>query len=283
MGEKILSYLYPGQKFNNIQQIQANWPDLAELFLPIPQKRAVEFTLENDGRYYLAFLKKINDGDQDNIKNTQYLFFRDITNQKQAEERIRANEQKLQSINTSLLRNEKMLTSIAFATKELLSNADFKKATQKAITILGDGAGADRAYLFENSIDEEENYYSSQRFEWSALGVPPEIDNPELQNLPISVFGESMKFLLDNEVYFNIVAQIEDEGLRGLLESQSIKSILLIPIFVEKKFWGFVGFDDCQKEREWSEAETALLISFAESISNAIERKNMEQNLRISI
>ncbi|EKB47497.1 histidine kinase N-terminal 7TM domain-containing protein [Cecembia lonarensis] len=283
MGEKILSYLYPGQKFNNIQQIQANWPDLAELFLPIPQKRAVEFTLENDGRYYLAFLKKINDGDQDNIKNTQYLFFRDITNQKQAEERIRANEQKLQSINTSLLRNEKMLTSIAFATKELLSNADFKKATQKAITILGDGAGADRAYLFENSIDEEENYYSSQRFEWSALGVPPEIDNPELQNLPISVFGESMKFLLDNEVYFNIVAQIEDEGLRGLLESQSIKSILLIPIFVEKKFWGFVGFDDCQKEREWSEAETALLISFAESISNAIERKNMEQNLRISM
>jgi signal transduction histidine kinase len=176
-----------------------------------------------------------------------------------------------------------MLTSIAFATKELLSNSDFQKATQKAITILGDGAGADRSYLFENSQDDEGNFFSSQRFEWSALGVPTEIDNPELQDLPISVFGESMKFLLDNEIYFNIVENIEDEGLKGLLESQSIKSILLIPIFVEKKFWGFVGFDDCQKEREWSEAETALLISFAESISNAVERKNMEQNLRFSM
>ncbi|MGY6741899.1 MAG: histidine kinase N-terminal 7TM domain-containing protein [Cecembia sp.] len=283
MADKILTSLFSGKKFNNIKQIQVSWPELSDLFLPLPQKKSIEFTLKNDGRFYSAFLKKINNGDGDNIKNTQYLFFRDITNQKQAEERIRTNEQKLQSINTSLLRNEKMLTSIAFATKELLSNADFQKATQKAITILGDGAGADRAYLFENNVDEEGNYFSSQRFEWSALGVPTEIDNPELQNLPIGVFGESMKFLLENEVYFNIVNQIEDEGLRVLLESQNIKSILLIPIFVEKKFWGFVGFDDCHKEREWSEAETALLISFAESISNAIERKNMEQNLRVSM
>ncbi len=282
-GEKILSTIFPEKKFSTIQEVNLNWPELADIFLPLPPKKVIEFSLQSDGRYYMAFLKKINQGDEENIKNTQYLFFRDITNQKQAEERIRANEQKLQSINTSLLRNEKMLTSIAFATKELLSNADFKRATQKAITILGDGAGADRAYLFENSVDEEGNYFSSQRFEWSALGVPPEIDNPELLNLPISVFGESMKFLLENEVYFNIVTQIEDEGLRGLLESQAIRSILLIPIFVEKKFWGFVGFDDCQKEREWSEAETALLISFAESISNAVERKNMEQNLRISM
>ncbi|PSL05660.1 histidine kinase N-terminal 7TM domain-containing protein [Cecembia rubra] len=281
--QKILEIIFPNKKFNTIHQINQNWPELAELFLPVQSKKWVEFFLENDSRYYMAFLKKITEGDNLNQKSTQYLFFRDITTQKQAEERIRANEQKLQSINTSLLRNEKMLTSIAFATKELLSNADFQKATQKAITILGDGAGADRAYLFENNMDEEGNYYSSQRFEWSAMGVPPEIDNPELQNLPISLFGESMKFLLENEVYFNIVNKIEDEGLKGLLESQGIKSILLIPIFVEKRFWGFVGFDDCQKEREWSEAETALLISFAESISNAIERKNMEQNLRISM
>ncbi|RZS94727.1 histidine kinase N-terminal 7TM domain-containing protein [Cecembia calidifontis] len=279
----ILDTILPNKKFTAIHQITQSWTDLAELFLPEQAKKLFEFYLEKDGRYYLAFLKKITEGEDVNIKRTQYLFFRDITSQKQAEERIRANEQKLQSINTSLLRNEKMLTSIAFATKELLSNADFQKATQKAITILGDGAGADRAYLFENSMDEEGNYFSSQRFEWSALGVPPEIDNPELQNLPISLFGESMKFLLENEVYFNIVSKIEDEGLKGLLESQGIKSILLIPIFVEKRFWGFVGFDDCQKEREWSEAETALLISFAESISNAVERKNMEQNLRLSM
>lgn len=270
-------------KISSIQGLIKTWPELSELFDGSSGKKIVEFFLSQDQRHYMAFLKNIQNADIQSEKNVKYLFFRDITTQKEAEEKIRANEQKLQNINKSLLRNEKMLTSIAFATKELLSNSDFQKATQKAITILGDGAGADRAYLFENSTDEEGNVYSSQRFEWSAMDVPTEIDNPELQNLPISVFGESMTFLLENEIYLNVVEVIEDEGLKALLESQGIKSILLIPIFVEKKFWGFVGFDDCHRERVWSDAETALLISFAESISNAIERKNMEQNLRLSM
>lgn len=282
-GHLLIKHYIPKGKISNIKEFQFFWPELLELFSNEAPKKSLEFYLKSENSYYLAFLKNIENSEEDSSNNVKYLFFRDITNQKLAEEKIRANEQKLQKINTSLLRNEKMLTSIAFATKELLSNSDFQKATQKAITILGDGAGADRAYLFENSMDEEGNYFSSQRFEWSGLGVDPEIDNPNLQGLPISVFGESMTFLLENEIYFNIVSQIEDEGLKGLLESQEIKSILLIPIFVEKRFWGFVGFDDCHKEREWSEAETALLISFAESISNAIERKNMEQNLRLSM
>lgn len=282
-GHLLIKNYVPKGKISNIKEFQFFWPELLEIFSNEAPKKTLEFYLKSENSYYLAFLKNIENEEEDSGNNVKYLFFRDITNQKLAEEKIRANEQKLQKINTSLLRNEKMLTSIAFATKELLSNSDFQKATQKAITILGDGAGADRAYLFENTLDEEGNYFSSQRFEWSGLGVEPEIDNPNLQGLPISVFGESMTFLLENEIYFNIVSQIEDEGLKGLLESQDIKSILLIPIFVEKRFWGFVGFDDCHKEREWSEAETALLISFAESISNAIERKNMEQNLRLSM
>ncbi|MFD2202338.1 histidine kinase N-terminal 7TM domain-containing protein [Shivajiella indica] len=282
-GTNILQKHLALSKVSNVSELIDHWPELSELFDEKNQKKNIEFFLKQDEKYFTAFLKNIKNAEKDADKYIKYLFLRDITNQKEAEEKIRANEQKLQSINKSLLRNEKMLTSIAFATKELLSNSDFQRATQKAITILGDGAGADRAYLFENSVDEEGNYYSSQRFEWSALGVPPEIDNPELQNLPISIFGESMTYLLENEIYLSFVEKIEDEGLKALLESQGIKSILLIPIFVEKKFWGFVGFDDCQKEREWSDAETALLISFAESISNAVERKNMEQNLRLSM
>ncbi|TVP43078.1 MAG: response regulator [Mongoliibacter sp.] len=260
----------------SVQEVCSGIPELEKLFMS-EEIFEVEFSDPKNQLFYAGFLKNTDEGD------LEYLFLRDITKQKLAEEKIRLNEQKLQNINTSLLRNEKMLTSIAFATKELLSNADLTRAIQKAITILGDGANADRAYLFENSIDENGNYFSSQRFEWSALGVEPEIDNPNLQDLPIGLFGESMDYLIKNQIYTNLVKNIEDPELKGLLDSQAIISILLIPIFVEKTFWGFVGFDDCQNEKQWSEGETALLISFAESISNAIERRNMENNLRISM
>ncbi|MFN3801066.1 histidine kinase N-terminal 7TM domain-containing protein [Belliella pelovolcani] len=208
-----------------------------------------------------------------------YIMLRDISAEKKTQIILKSNEQKLQKANANLLRNERMLKSIALATKELLSNRDFAIATQKAITILGEGAGVDRAYLFENSQDEEGNLYSSQRFEWSASGVPPEINNPDLQGLPMDLYGEAVDFLKIKKTYQTIVSQLRDIELKSLLEGQEIKSILLIPIFVGDDFWGYVGFDDCANEKVWSDAEAALLLSFADSISNAIERKTLEQNL----
>ncbi|MCH6198513.1 ATP-binding protein [Aquiflexum sp. LQ15W] len=277
---KFFSKLSP-QKIYKKEQLIGLSNDLEELFSANSPNHKIEIVIPEEKEVYEIYLKNIEkDSFEIGTPNFQYLFLRDITEQKSTEELIMANELTLQNVNSNLIRNEKMLTSIAFATKELLSNHDFATATQKAITLLGDGAGVDRAYLFENSLDENGNLLSSQRFEWSALGVPAEIDNPNLQGLPIGLFGEGSRVMAQNKLYQAIVDQMEtDPELKELLQSQDIKSILLIPIYVEDYFWGFVGFDDCTNERKWSEAETALLISFADSISNAIERKNMERNL----
>ncbi|MCF1750523.1 histidine kinase N-terminal 7TM domain-containing protein [Mariniradius sediminis] len=247
-------------------------------------KATIEIEDKISEKSYVVYLRTIN-GEHPDGDNFQYLIIRDISEQKATEVLIKANEEKMQNVNMELLRKEKMLTSIAFATKELLSNQDFEIATQKAVTLIGDGAGADRAYLFENRIEENGNILSSQRFEWSALGVPPEINNPNLSDLPIGMFGEKVVGnFLQNNSFHGIVSQMdEDPELKELLQSQDILSILLIPIYVEDHFWGFVGFDDCTNERHWSDAETALLISFADSISNAIERKNLEKNLIYSM
>ncbi|ERM80778.1 hypothetical protein P872_20970 [Rhodonellum psychrophilum GCM71 = DSM 17998] len=261
------------------KELLQNWPQLTPLFNLENFSEQVELHHPEENRVLSAYREnRRNQKGWDN--DFHYIIIKDITVQKSAEATIRSKELALQTINTSLLRNEKMLKSIAMATKELLSNTKFNKAAQKAISILGDGAGVDRAYLFENTIHENGKITSSQRFEWSASAVAPEIDNPGLQYLPLELFGEAVDFISSNKIYQAIVSKIStDPELKELLESQEIKSILLIPIFVKEDFWGFVGFDDCVTERIWSEAEAALLISFADSISNAIERKTLELNL----
>lgn len=264
----------------NISDIILLFPNVEHLYKSANDTTTEIWTVDHKVCFRAFFKKSEAIGTNEHDTNEiNYLFFRDVTAEKQVQEKIKINELTLQSVNASLLKNEKMLTSVAFATKELLSNSDFAVATQKAITLLGDGAGVDRAYLFENSKDAEGNLFTSQRFEWSAMGVPPEINNPDLQNIPLGMFGEAVDFFIEQKSYVATVSNIEDEELKGLLESQEIKSVLFIPIFVEAHFWGFVGFDDCHKSREWGEAESALLISFADSISNAIERKNLENNL----
>ncbi|AKP54200.1 PAS/PAC domain protein [Cyclobacterium amurskyense] len=179
-----------------------------------------------------------------------------------------------------LIQKEQMLLAISKATDELLSNNKVYEAIQNSLEIIGKSVGVDRIYYFENSLDENDEKISSQRFEWSAANVEPQINNPDLQNVPFEAFGDFMLPMENNEIFQAIISNLPEESdLRKLLDAQNIKSILTTPICTDNGFWGFIGYDDCTNEREWSKAELSLLKSFANSISNAIDRNTLESNL----
>jgi len=55
-----------------------------------------------------------------------------------------------------------------------------------------------------------------------------------------------------------------------------------VPIFVEGAWWGFIGFDDCVKEREWSAAEIDALKAAASTLGAALQRQAVEEELGAS-
>lgn len=170
-----------------------------------------------------------------------------------------------------------MLNAIAKATDELLSNPNVYEAINFSLPMIGEAVGVDRTYLFENT-DLDGATLTSQRFEWSAEDAVPQINNPELQNVPIEIFGDIIQYMHEKRPFKAIVSKIEEKEMREVLESQGIVSILIIPVIHKEKFWGFVGYDDCKIERSWSHDEVALLQSFANSIANAIDRKELEEH-----
>ncbi|MDO6439309.1 response regulator [Cyclobacterium sp. 1_MG-2023] len=179
-----------------------------------------------------------------------------------------------------LIQKEQMLGAISKATDELLSNNKLYDAIPNSLEIIGKSVGVDRIYYFENSMGEKGEKYTSQRFEWSNDSVEAQINNPDLQNIPLEAFGDFVFPMENNEVFMAIISNLPDESeTKQFLDNQNIKSILTIPIFTENGFWGFIGYDDCTNEREWSKAELSLLRSFANSISNAIDRNILEKNL----
>ncbi|TMJ38521.1 MAG: GAF domain-containing protein [Alphaproteobacteria bacterium] len=50
-------------------------------------------------------------------------------------------------------------------------------------------------------------------------------------------------------------------------------SFISVPIMVGRKWWGFLGFDDCKEERSWSSEEIHVLKTAAALIAGAIERE----------
>ncbi|MBK8881861.1 MAG: PAS domain S-box protein [Bacteroidales bacterium] len=191
---------------------------------------------------------------------------RDITERKNAEKEIR--------------RKEEMLRSVAISADEFLSNSDFLDAIAKNLPIIGKAVDVDRVYLFQNSYDENNMIITSQRMEWNSGVADPQIDNPRMQNIPIEIFDSFLEDLYQKKPFNTIVSELPaGMAYKAILEAQDIQSILIIPIFIKGDFWGLVGYDECKYERIWAEDEISILKSFCITISSAIERSEIMEEL----
>ena len=70
---------------------------------------------------------------------------------------------------------------------------------------------------------------------------------------------------------------LEPSILKTSLEEQQIQSVLIIPLFDNEQFLGFLGFDDCHTERIWNKVEVNILQTLAYNISSTIIRINNEK------
>ncbi len=190
----------------------------------------------------------------------------DITNRKKTEK--------------DLQRQSQILSGTAQAMNYLLTLPDHGEAIQKALEAIGIATGVDRVYIFENEQDEVfgESFFS-QRFEWVAEGIIPQIENPELQNMPYSSNFPRWYNLLSSGQTVSGLTKNFPERERRILESEDIISIIVAPIFVRKKLWGMVGFDDCTKGIDWTSNEISILTALAGSIGGSISRRLMEIEL----
>jgi two-component sensor histidine kinase len=111
------------------------------------------------------------------------------------------------------------------------------------------------------------SHVASHRYEWVREGVKPELDNPELQDVPLEEAGYRrwIRLLSDYQPVFGLVEEFPDEE-QPPLTMQDILSLLVIPIFADGELWGFVGFDDCRQRKVWTRSDVDLLLSLSIAI-----------------
>jgi PAS domain S-box-containing protein len=205
-------------------------------------------------------------GDYDNENQGILWIYRDITKRKNSER--------------DLLRQSEILNGTAKAMNYLLTIHDHGEAMQKALEAVGIATDADRAYIFEcNSNKIKGETFLSQQFEWTAKGIQPQIDNPELQNMPFSTSFPRWYELLSNGKTLSGFVREFPENERQLLDPQDIISLIVVPVFVNDQFWGTVGFDDCSKGIQWSSNEVSILTALAASIGGSISRELIGREL----
>ena len=181
---------------------------------------------------------------------------------------------------TTVQQYERLLLGIAEASMLLLNGSDFKDAVTQALRKLGDATNTDRTYVFAVSVRNGEPYLNYS-FEWVAHGIEPQINNEVLRDVHEEDVEDSIKLLKSGQVFKGHTRELpQDSKTAVFLKLQQIKSVLLVPVFVHKKFWGFVGYDSCRSEREWLTGEENLLKCFSAIISKSRENFASKKSLK---
>jgi diguanylate cyclase (GGDEF)-like protein/PAS domain S-box-containing protein len=180
----------------------------------------------------------------------------------------------------ALQRRDAILQAVSTVADEFLKAGAWEDSVQKVQEQIGRAAQVSRVYLFERVIKEDGEAHMSQRYEWVEEGIEAQIDNPDLQDLPFRSggFEEWDDRLADRQVISGHVREFPG-SIREHLAAQSILSLAVVPIFAGESYWGFMGFDDCRKERLWSEAEIKALQIVAEILGSALVLQKHQQAL----
>ena len=172
-----------------------------------------------------------------------------------------------------LEKKDRLLYGMTEATKSLISTRDIKESFTSALEILGKSANVDRVYIYKHKIKPDtEEMYLSLLYEWADKDSDLQMQNEALQRLSYSRFevlnfyenfskGNSLKFIIKKL----------PKDVKKVFIDVNIKSIILVPVMVDEKYWGFIGFDECKYDRQWENDEESLLRIMASTFGAAIK------------
>jgi signal transduction histidine kinase len=187
------------------------------------------------------------------------------------------------SVNTmadALLRRDRILESIRVAAQQFMHAPHWEDAIDSMLSGIGTAAGASRAVAIEIHKVAEGQLQPSKKFVWQVDGLKSLPPDPDMRNIPYArtAFKQWLEVLSTNEIVSGPASEMSFEG-RTFLESIGVRSIIIIPVFVEKTLWGHVGLDDCIRERIWTEAETDSLRAGADMLGATISRQRAQEAL----
>jgi len=175
----------------------------------------------------------------------------------------------------SNLRNQEFLFNF---TNYLNSPGKFNHKINNALNILGKYTGVCRIYIFE---DYGNGKMSANTFEWCKSGIPHE--KAENKRLAYNIHLPNWKGLLikDGIIYFNDLQKTPPD-LKAVFESRLVKSVIVLPIYIDNDFYGFLGFDHCHQFHTWNSMEIGFLKTISIILSNTFERRITEEEIKSS-
>jgi len=152
----------------------------------------------------------------------------------------------------------------------LYNEGDFEALLLKSFELIGQCLNVDRVHIWRNETINGDLCFV-RRYEWLSEYGKKCTKIPIGLCLSYSSKPEWKELFLRKE-YINISLKTAMPKDRDFLNSNEMKSMVAIPLFLGDDFWGIFCVDDCHAERTFSKEEMEILTSAGLMMSNAMNR-----------
>jgi diguanylate cyclase (GGDEF)-like protein len=175
--------------------------------------------------------------------------------------------------------SDRLLWGVAKAANHLLANPDCQTAVDRALETLGRAAGVDRVCLCQcHQLDG--SVTPMVQFEWEkkAGNAAKIVGSPSesfwVETAPIAEWYATLEAGEPVRVAASQRPTSESFALGEMV------SVLMLPIHIDREFWGYLRFGDNHSAREWSHREISILQEIAVSFGSAFKRYQVETSIR---
>lgn len=171
----------------------------------------------------------------------------------------------------NLLRTVNAVATMLMDGRDKLS----REILQEALKLMGESVDADRVYLWRNTTVNNV-LCSSEVATWHKDGGPVTLP---LQDAPYDDILPGWRELLLSGRTLNALGQDLRPETANSPSMTGVLAVLMVPLFLEGQFWGFIGFSNCTEERRFTRLEQETLESGCFLVANAIFRDDIVKNL----
>ena len=145
-----------------------------------------------------------------------------------------------------------ILQAVSRSAERFLVQPSFDEGIVELMRVLGEATGVTSAYVFENVGADDPSTHTRRIAGWASGRSHSTVDDPRLAHVhPAPHFPRWAEVLGGGGVVSSHIRDLPEDEREALALAGSL-SVLAVPIFVECRWWGFIGFEDAERERDWS-------------------------------
>jgi signal transduction histidine kinase/CheY-like chemotaxis protein/integral membrane sensor domain MASE1 len=177
-----------------------------------------------------------------------------------------------------------VLNATARANHALLTTVDFDNAIDLAMREVGIAMNIERSFVFEITGGSSESYHTfNPRFEWLKNDSYQSIlEHRSLQDAPFEDFFPGWYEELMQGGIIQTIGATDGHLDSKVFQELESESLLVIPMWIGGRLYGFFAMDYCSEQHQWNECEIDAARVLASSIGGLILMQEREEELRIA-